>query len=127
MICRNGSDLLKVSAFVLLASMPLVGGCGDKPENETKPDGRGEEVTPVESTRYLPYSIRFDVKGNPVIVDEKGEVVVLTEVKPPFKATELVGVQSISVVTYKGSCKQVYNIGGKLYEISLPDSFCKSL
>lgn len=124
---RNTSRLLQASAFAMLAVLPLVGGCGDKPAEETKPDDRGEVVTPVEPERYLPYSIRFDAKGNPVIVDEKGDAVELMEVKPPFKSTELVGVQAISVVTYKGSCKQVYNIGGKLYEITLPDSFCKSL
>lgn len=24
-------------------------------------------------------------------------------------------------------CKQIYNIGGKLYAITLPDAYCKSL
>jgi hypothetical protein len=124
---RNPSGLIRLFAFSLLAALPLAGGCGDKPKEDIKPDDRGEEVKPVESERYLPYSIRFDARGNPVVVDEKGEAVVLTEVKPPIKATELVSVQSISVVTYKGSCKQVYNIGGRLYEISLPDAFCKTL
>ncbi|NPU93173.1 MAG: hypothetical protein HPY82_14790 [Gammaproteobacteria bacterium] len=122
------SIAIKSLAVVLLASIPLVGGCGD---GSDKPNGSDDVSNPptddVQARRYLPYSIRFNLDGTPVIVDEQGKVVELVEAKPPFKATALVGVQTVSVVTYTGSCKQIYNIGGKLYEITLPDGYCKSL
>lgn len=120
------NSFVKIGLFACMVSLPLVGGCGDK-EPESNVNNDSEKSRPSERARYLPFSIRFDLKGNPVIVDEKGNEIELTPVKPPFKATEIVGVETISVVTYKGSCKQVYNIGGRLYEIQLPDAFCKTL
>lgn len=126
---------LKLAAWTLTAALlPALGGCDDKPEAPAQPtqETRTDQPKPADNStgntgEFLPYSIRFDEKAQPVIVDDKGEVVVMKEVEPPFKATEIKGVQAISVVTYKGSCKQIYNIGGKLYEITLPDAYCKKL
>lgn len=124
----NSNVLAKSIVLVLCAAMPLVGGCGEEP----KSPGGSDDVhdTPTDgatSMSYLPYSIRFKLDGTPVIVDEKGEVVEVAEAKLPLKATSLVGVQTVTVVTYTGSCKQAFNIGGKVYEITLPDGYCKSL
>lgn len=121
----NKFSRLAVLLFVLI---PFVSGCGDESGKSGGSDDIKDTPTNGETApRYLPYSIRFQLDGSPVVVDERGEAVVLEEVKPPFKATALVGVQTMSVVTYTGSCKQVYNIGGKLYSVTLPDSYCKSL
>ena len=118
-------NVVKGVACALIAIAPLAGGCSEASE-ETKGKSPEEQTRPSpDKPRYLPYSIRFDLNGNPVVVDERGKVAELEEVKLPVKATELVDVQTISVVTYAGSCVQLYNIGGKLYAISLPDYACK--
>lgn len=124
----NSNILSKSIILVMCAAMPLVGGCGEEPkEPGGSDDVHGSPTDSATSKRYLPYSIRFKLDGTPVIVDEKGEVVEVTEAKTPLKATALVDVQTVAVVTYTGSCKQAFSIGGKLYEITLPDGYCKSL
>lgn len=117
---RNG-------AFALVAMLPVVAGCGETSKASDQSREEQQTETQGKKTRYLPFSIRFDLKGNPVIVDEKGNAVPAEPVELPVKATSIAGVQSISVITYTGSCKQVFSIGGKLYAITLPDSYCASL
>jgi len=116
----------KSFAWALVIAAPFVAGCGDSSGEPTSSKDT-EQTRPQPDARYLPYSIRFDLKGNPVVVDEKGRPAKMEPVEPPFKATSVADIQTISVVTYTGSCIQVYNIGGKLYSFSLPDTYCKTL
>ncbi len=124
-IIRSGS-FVQILFCSSLALVPVVGGCGDASDSQMDRKD-SENASQTSDMSYLPYSIRFDLRGNPVIVDEKGNPAKLEAVEPPFKATSVADIQTISVVTYTGSCIQVYNIGGKLYSFSLPDAYCKSL
>lgn len=117
----------RAAMVMVLGTVPFFAGCGDAPE-EAGSSGTDQVAQPGKGRdEYLPFSIKFDLDGNPVIVDEKGNRVEAEQTKLPVEATSIAGVQSISVVTYTGSCKQVISIGGKLYTITLPDSYCKSL
>lgn len=117
----------RAAMVMVLGTVPFFAGCGDAPE-EAGSSGTDQVAQPEKGrAEFLPYSIRFDIKGNPVIVDDKGNRIEAEQTTLPIKATSIAGVESISIVTYTGSCKQVISVGGKLYTITLPDSYCKSL
>lgn len=117
-----------IAAILASAMTPILSGCDNATEDTKTPGGTDDVVVDDKPReRYLPYGIRFRLDGKPVVVNERGEEVALEVVKPPFKATSLVDVETVSVVTYTGSCKQIYNIGGQLYAVTLPDAYCKKL
>lgn len=111
--------------LAVLGLTALVAACGDAD------NGKGDEATPPRQETpqqgtepYLPYSIRFNDDGTPVLVDEKG-VMIQAEEKPfPLESTEIQNLQTMSAMKYKGSCKQVYYINGKYYVVNLPPQYC---
>ena len=88
------------------------------------PVDQSDSVDHGKPGRFLPYSIRFDKDGKPLIVDEKGKVIPGAVVKTPLRATAVESIQSMGSVIYKGSCKQVFSIGGRLIEVDLPPQYC---
>lgn len=122
MVFKHWCKRTVLPGLVAIGMTPIVASCGDSNEESggvnPKPD------RPEEQSRYLPYSIRFDLKGNPVLVDEKGEPIPSQKEPFPLKSTEVKGLQSMSVMTYAGSCKQVYYINGRYYVVNLPPGAC---
>lgn len=55
--------------------------------------------------KYLPFAIRFDLKGNAVVVDENGRVVKPTRVDYPEDTSSLINVQAISSVQVRSGCE----------------------
>ena len=118
-----GKVIVAAPLLLSLAACELMPPMKDRPTSPpatNQDQGNGNE----KPGRFLPYSIRFDKEGKPVIVDQKGNAIAVKEVKPPLRATALESIQSMGSVIYKGSCKQVFNIGGKLYEVDLPPQYC---
>lgn len=119
-LLRAGRILMALFLAAVLGACDLMPSRSPAPPPTTDPG-----QSPDGSRHYLPYSIRFDKKGAPVVVDQNGNSIPVVEVQPPLKATALESIQSMSSVIYKGSCKQVFYIGGKLYEVNLPPEYCQ--
>ncbi len=99
------------SALLACAMAFSLAACADESkEPETRPIDR----------KLLPFSIGFDLDGQPVVLDEKGNRIEPTQVTFPIKATEIESVDSISMVQYKGSHVKLIKIGNKYYAIPLP-------
>lgn len=118
---RKSFFRMLVSGLILMA----VSGCSDGKDegNGTVPDGSSTD----QQSLYLPYSLKFDLKGSPVVVDEKGLPVKLEAAELPLRSTGIESIQTFTSVIYKGSCKQAFNMGGKIFVVELPDSYCKQL
>ena len=70
--------------------------------------------------KYLPFSIMFDQRGNPVIVDRDGNELVFEEAQFPIKSTAIEKIESITYVQYRGSHVGLVIRGGKMVAIPLP-------
>ena len=68
----------------------------------------------------LPFSIAFDLKGNPLLVDQEGNRIKPTDVQFPIKATAIERIDSISIVQYRGSHITLVKIGNRYYPMPLP-------
>jgi len=84
--------------------------------------------------RYLPFVIRFDVKGNAVLFDEKGNKIRPTTSKLPVDVSQFQNIQSIGSVQVRGcedtspkkraalthTCYTYITCNGKLYKVPYP-------
>ncbi len=75
---------------------------------------------PNMNSRYLPFSIVFDKRGNLVVLDLNGKPLEFTETSFPIKATEIQKVESFSYVQYRGSHVGLIVRGGQMIKIKLP-------
>lgn len=85
----------------------------DKPESAQKPGVGSHRLkklvrknrAEVELTEkeLLPFSIHFDIKGNPIILDRNGEVVKPTKNPGPIPAEAVATISSITAVEIHGS------------------------
>lgn len=67
------------------------------------------------------YTLSIDAKGIPVILDPKGFAIPSKPVEGPVNAKKVVRVRTFSVIDVEGSHFVLIDIGGKLYQINLPD------
>ena len=67
------------------------------------------------------YTVSIDAKGLPVIVDSQGISLPAKEVKLPMDAKKIVRIRTFSIIDIVGSHFVLIDIGGKLYQINLPD------
>lgn len=125
----TSTSLLKLGQVTMVVALMLTVSACEKNEDTpgkdavdtTKNDGR----TTTYDENYLPYSIKFLANGTPIVVDRDQNPVQLNEVKTPLKSTAITSVQAMSTVIYEGSCKMVIMLSGKLYEVVLPDIYCR--
>lgn len=100
-----------VGKVVVLASVAFsLAACAD--------DKTSEPAQPAKD--MMPFSIGFDLKGEPVLLDASGSRIPPTEVDFPIKATAIEQVESITLVQYVGSHVKLVKIGGKYYAVPLP-------
>ncbi len=71
-------------------------------------------------SEYLPFSIKFDQKGNMVVVDAEGKPVPPREAAFPIPATSIEKIEALSYVQYRGSHVALIVNGGRMYIIKLP-------
>jgi hypothetical protein len=67
------------------------------------------------------YTLSFDAKGNPTVLDANGKPIPAQRVDGAVDAKKIVRVRTISVIDVEGSHYILINIGGYLYKINLPD------
>ncbi len=79
---------------------------------------RTEPTTPARD--LMPFSIGFDLKGEPVLLDEKGNRIPPSDVQFPIKATAIESVDSITMVQYRGSHVKLIKTSVGWYAVPLP-------
>lgn len=52
-------------------------------------------------SKYLPFSIKFDITGNIYVVDAKGKVLEPVEPNYPIETSKLFNLQAISIAKYQ--------------------------
>ena len=111
--------------FLVLISLGSLSACADmngKMWGDAHPEYGKDRPKDM---KYLPYVIRFDAKGNIVVLDEDGKIVKPMPVKFPIKdVTGIESASSISSVVYKGSCVQLLTLQGVSYALPLPPYMC---
>lgn len=68
----------------------------------------------------LPFSIAFDRKGNPVVLDEEGTRIPPKEIDFPIKTQAIRSLETFTMVQYAGSSYYLLKIGGQYYLIEIP-------
>jgi hypothetical protein len=76
---------------------------------------------PKDKKGRFAYSLSFDEKGLPVVLDAKGKPIPPKKVEGPVDAKKIVRVRTISVIDVEGSHFILIEIDGRLYRIDLPD------
>jgi hypothetical protein len=87
---------------------------------QMKPGKTVAQTTPAQQAQYLPFSIVFDQKGTPHVVDQDNNPIEPTEVNFPIKTQAIRSVESITTVSYEGSHMYLVKFGGLTYLIRLP-------
>ena len=105
----NLKSIARAVSFAVLCTTAL-NACAEYPRKSAD----------SQSAEYLPFSIRFDQKGNVIVLDENGRPVPPRDVEFPVRATALENVGSLSYVQYRGSHKMMIVVGGRAYIIPLP-------
>jgi hypothetical protein len=77
--------------------------------------------TPKDKKDRFSYSLSFDEKGLPVVLDAKGKPIPPKKVEGPVDAKKIVRVRTISIIDVVGSHYILIDLGGTLYRIDLPD------
>jgi len=67
------------------------------------------------------YTLSIDAKGTPMVLDAKGNPLPAKLVEGPVNAKKVVRIRTFSVIDVEGSHFVLIDIGGKLYQIYLPD------
>lgn len=99
-------------ALLMALLVPLLACAQEDGEDKRKPN--------PDEKKYQPFSIRFDMDGNPVLLDKDGKFI-RPEVLPfPIKATSIERVDSIVIVQATGSHFKVIKANNKEYKIPLP-------
>lgn len=99
-------------AYTLCASLLTVSLSACAEETKIEP------TTPARD--LMPFSIGFDLKGDPVLLDEKGNRIPPSDVQFPIKATAIESVDTITMVQYRGSHVKLLKTSGGWYAIPLP-------
>lgn len=96
-------------AYLLVSSIGLVplAACSKEPPKDKKDK--------------FAYTLSFDAKGLPVVLDAKGKPIPPRKVEGPVNAKKIVRVRTISVIDVEGSHFILIEIGGTTYQIDLPD------
>ncbi|MBR9909714.1 MAG: hypothetical protein GYB33_05110 [Gammaproteobacteria bacterium] len=68
---------------------------------------------------YLPFSIRFDRTGTPIVLDAQGKRVPPRDVNFPIPATAIEKVEALTYVQYRGSHVALIRVGGQMFIIPL--------
>lgn len=111
MLKKFGSDKkILVCAAVFALTVPL-GACGKEPDQSTAPEP---------DSRYLPFAIKFDLEGKPVLVDANGDVIKPEVLQYPIKTTTIERVDSVVLVQATGSHFKVIKVNNREYKIPLP-------
>jgi len=111
----NSEMYRKLRTGVLLAFVVIVSSaCAHIGDNV-----KGPSIPP----NVVPFSVGFGPDG-PIVFDQKGEKIQLTEVEFPVKAKEIQSMNTISAIQVKGSCFYILKFGGLTYKVPLPDSSC---
>lgn len=100
------------AAYALFATLLTVSLSACAEESRTEP--------PQPSRDLMPFSIGFDLKGDPVLLDEKGNRIPPTDVQFPIKATAIESVESITLVQYRGSHVKLIKTSGGWFTVPLP-------
>ena len=106
-----GSKLVALfSAFFVVTMLSGCAHMGDL----YQPPGK----TPLET---VPFSITFDLQGNPLVLTPEGERIKPERVDFPIREVKAIGnIKTISAVEVHGSHYYVLNIGDDFYVIDLP-------
>lgn len=99
-------------AYAFCASLMTVSLSACAEETRTEP------TTPTRD--LMPFSIGFDLKGEPVLLDEKGKRIPPSDIQFPIKATAIESIDSITVVQYRGSHVKLVKTSAGVYAIPLP-------
>lgn len=97
----------------LILAISLLSGCAGK-ERLYQAPGKPPQET-------VPFSITFDLKGNPVVVDRDGKLISPKRVE--FPITEVRAISNLKTITameVHGSHYYILKIGGDTYHIPLP-------
>lgn len=100
------------AAYALCAALLSVSLSACAEETKTEP------TTPARD--LMPFSIGFDLKGEPVLLDENGNRIPPTDIQFPIKATAIESVDSITMVQYRGSHFKLIKTSAGWYKVPLP-------
>jgi len=108
--CKSYLVLLSTS---LIVASSLLSGCTSK-GGMYQPPGK----PPIETVNF---SITFDLKGNPIVVDRDGKLISPKRIEFPITEVRAIGsLKTISAMEVHGSHYYVLNISGDTYHIPLP-------
>jgi len=103
--------LLVLASMILVSS--LLSGCAGRGELY-QPPGQPPQET-------VPFSITFDLKGNPIVVDRGGKLISPKRVEFPItEVRAIASLKTISAMEVHGSHYYILKISGDTYHIPLP-------
>ncbi len=105
-------QLAALAAFMLAGT--LLSGCASRGGGLYQPPAQ-----PLQET--VPFSITFDMKGNPIVVDREGQLISPKDVEfPVINVRAIATLNTITAMEVHGSHYYILKIGGNTYHIPLP-------
>lgn len=120
LVKRNIWGGLVVSFLMTITATQV--GCGKSEENEDAASVKKEpDAQQREETKYMPFSIKLTMDGEPVLIDDSGRELEPQKLEYPIKSTSIVQIESITLVRATGSHFYVVKTSsGKQYKVMLP-------
>ena len=106
MYCKQYQKWFSYLLVLGIGYMPLT-ACSKEPSRNNKD--------------RLSYTLSFDAKGMPVVLDAKGNPIPPKKVEGAVDARKIVRVRTMSVIDVEGSHFILIDLDGTMYRIDLPD------